>query len=216
MTMRKVARTISPTACWQAVILPAQLWGVIGAALIVSAGSDILIMMAEAAGYSMLRPWIISIFSAGNLLVIGLASFSPHLRVEAADALDEAPSSAEPDQKVWEAVQAFMMDRKPYLDPDLTLTRLSRKLSIPAKTLSLTINRATGGNVSRYINEARIKAAQQALREGETVTQAMLSCGFNTKSNFNREFRRVAGQSPSAWVSSHLASSDHVEEEQGA
>jgi AraC-like DNA-binding protein len=28
----------------------------------------------------------------------------------------------------------------------------------------------------------------------------MLSSGFNTKSNFNREFLRVAGVSPSEWL----------------
>ncbi|MEO1795292.1 MAG: AraC family transcriptional regulator, partial [Pseudomonadota bacterium] len=28
----------------------------------------------------------------------------------------------------------------------------------------------------------------------------MLASGFNTKSNFNREFSRVQGQSPTAWL----------------
>ena len=32
--------------------------------------------------------------------------------------------------------------------------------------------------------------------EGETVTNAMLLSGFNTKSNFNREFLRVVGEAP--------------------
>lgn len=31
------------------------------------------------------------------------------------------------------------------------------------------------------------------------VTTAMLESGFQTKSNFNREFRRVTGQSPANW-----------------
>jgi AraC-like DNA-binding protein len=32
-----------------------------------------------------------------------------------------------------------------------------------------------------------------------SVTTAMLDSGFNTKSNFNREFLRVTGASPSKW-----------------
>ena len=32
------------------------------------------------------------------------------------------------------------------------------------------------------------------------MTDAMLDSGFNTKSNFNREFLRVKGESPSKWL----------------
>ncbi|MGL5010519.1 MAG: helix-turn-helix domain-containing protein [Paracoccaceae bacterium] len=89
---------------------------------------------------------------------------------------------------------------KPYLDPNLTLAHLARKLRVPAKTLSAAINRATGENVSRFVNAERIRHAQSILLRGETVTEAMLASGFNTKSNFNREFLRVAGASPSDWL----------------
>jgi AraC-like DNA-binding protein len=36
--------------------------------------------------------------------------------------------------------------------------------------------------------------------DGENVTNAMLSSGFNTKSNFNREFLRVTGTNPRDWL----------------
>ncbi|MDO7556654.1 MAG: helix-turn-helix domain-containing protein [Loktanella sp.] len=68
------------------------------------------------------------------------------------------------------------------------------------KQLSEAINKVTGENVSRYINAARINEAKAVLSSGENVTSAMLSSGFNTKSNFNREFLRVAGVSPSEWL----------------
>ncbi|WP_084649601.1 helix-turn-helix domain-containing protein [Planktotalea frisia] len=58
------------------------------------------------------------------------------------------------------------------------------------------MNRATGENVSRYINARRIVAACRALDQGESVIEAMLSAGFNTKSNFNREFLRITGKTP--------------------
>lgn len=32
-----------------------------------------------------------------------------------------------------------------------------------------------------------------------TITEAMNEAGFSTKSNFNREFKRVTGLSPSEW-----------------
>ena len=92
-----------------------------------------------------------------------------------------------------------MAGQKPYLDPELSLSKLSRKLGVPVKQLSEAINKVTGENVSRYINAARINEAKAVLSSGENVTSAMLSSGFNTKSNFNREFLRVAGVSPSEW-----------------
>lgn len=196
--------------------LPARIWLVIGAALIASALSDVLIVAAQVAGYPELRHWIISVFSVGNLLVIGALSVSQHVQTVADDALDESaqasPDAPPPpkvvDPEIWDRLQAFMQTQKPYLDPDLTLSRLSRKLGVPAKSLSATINLATGENVSRYINAARIAAAQSAILDGASITSAMLMSGFNTKSNFNREFLRVVGTSPSGWQG-ETARTDH-------
>ncbi len=184
--------------------LPSQIWRVIGVALALSALSDVLIIIAIRAGWGALQPWIISVFSVGNLLLIGIISLSSHLQAE--EAAEEAPprSSSEAEQEIWARVQAYMSEHHPYLDPDLTLARLSRKLGIPAKSLSIVINRETGENVSRYVNDARIRAAQAALLAGESVTSAMLSSGFNTKSNFNREFLRISGCSPRQWVGENM------------
>ncbi len=180
--------------------LAARIWLVIGAALIASALSDVLIVATQVAGYPELQPWIISVFSVGNLLIIGALSFSPYLQTVEDDERDEAPTTQVADPEIWDRIQTFMEVQRPYLDPDLTLSRLSRKLGVPAKSLSATINRTTGENVSRFINQARIAEAQKAMLNGESVTNAMLMSGFNTKSNFNREFLRVVGASPSAWL----------------
>lgn len=180
--------------------MPARIWMIIGAALLASAFSDVLIVAAAALGLDALRPWIISLFHIGNLLLIGVLALSDHLHTEDAAGPDVPRQAEPPDAGVWNRLERLMRDDRPYLDPDLTLSRLSRRLGVPAKTLSTTINRATGGNVSRYVNAARIAQAQQALLAGDSVTNAMLSSGFNTKSNFNREFLRVTGQSPSAWL----------------
>lgn len=181
--------------------LPGKIWTVIGAALIGSAFSDVLIVVVQIIGMAHLQPWIISIYSSAMLLVIGGLSLS--------GALDNAPSEGEvvpvlditeEDERIVARLDALMAAEKLYLNPDLTLSRLSRRLLVPVKHLSAAINKVTGENVSRYINAARIKEAQDALAAGESVTSAMLSSGFNTKSNFNREFSRVVGVAPSNWV----------------
>ena len=86
------------------------------------------------------------------------------------------------------------------LDAGLTLQRLARRIRLPEKRLSAAVNRVTMGNLSRHINRWRIDHACELIAAGETITEAMLASGFNTKSNFNREFRRVTGFSPAEWA----------------
>lgn len=158
-----------------------------------------LIVGAQIVGLGNLQPWIISVYSSAMLLVVGALSLSSDL--EAAENSAEAtppPEQMQEDQLLLNRLDTLMNSQKLYLNPDLSLTQLARKLVVPVKQLSGAINRVTGENVSRYVNAARIKAAQNAMVGGETVTSAMLSSGFNTKSNFNREFLLITGQSPSA------------------
>jgi len=180
--------------------LPSRIWLMIGAALIASALSDVVIVLAQVMGYAQARGWIITVFSVGNLLLIGLFALSSTLRNDAPEAPAPAPEPAQPDAELWNRVLELMAQEKPYLDPNLTLAQLARKLRVPAKALSATINRATDDNVSRFVNAARIRHAQDMLTRGESVTEAMFASGFNTKSNFNREFLRVTGANPSTWA----------------
>ena len=53
----------------------------------------------------------------------------------------------------------------------------------------MTLSLLTGANAS-----SRLLAATNA-----PITQILLDVGFQTKSNFNREFLRVTGLNPSAW-----------------
>jgi AraC-like DNA-binding protein len=73
-------------------------------------------------------------------------------------------------------------------------------MGVSAKALSGAINRVKGENVSRVVNGWRIAEACRLMQGGASVTEAMLGAGFNTKSNFNREFLRVMGQPPSDWL----------------
>ena len=185
---------------------PIQLWRIVAFALIGSAISDGAIVAAQIAGRHGWVPWIISVASSLSLALVGGLGLSPALQP---DETEDAPLAADhadlaEDAALMVRLDEVLRDQALYLDPDLTLNRLSRRLKIPAKRLSIAINRHTGGNVSRLINRCRIEAACARLARGETVTDAMLGSGFNTKSNFNREFLRVTGQSPSAWRASGI------------
>lgn len=119
---------------------------------------------------------------------------------EAAVSEAAAPPAPLDDALVLERLDRLLTERPLYRDPDLTLERLARRLGMPARQVSGAINRGLGRNVSQLINEWRIRDAMRRLDEtAAPVTQIMFDCGFQTKSNFNREIRRVAGASPRDW-----------------
>lgn len=118
------------------------------------------------------------------------------------------PEMAEPapqfdmaaDKDTMAAIQSLLEAKRVYRDPDLNLDRLARKAGIPARQISTAINRTTAKNVSQYVNEFRVAEACSLLEKTKRpVTDIMFEVGFQTKSNFNREFRRVTDMTPLQW-----------------
>lgn len=178
----------------------ALVWRLIGGGLILSGLSELVIGAAFALGHPGLVGWIIGGYSAGLLLALGVLSLSQDLSTPPATPDPPPDPARDADDAALVARLRALLARDPlHRDPDLTLARLARRLGVPAKTLSAAINRHTGENVSRLINAQRIDEACAHLRNGASVTQAMLDAGFNTKSTFNREFRRITSQSPTDW-----------------
>lgn len=191
-----------PLARLAADALPRRIWQTLASALLLSGLSDAVIAGLFFSDREGLVPLLISATSAAGLLAIGLVCLAPDASVET-ELETQAQETATPDDAALLArLEILMQKDRPWLDPDLTLARLARRLHVPVKQLSAAINRATGDNVSRYINAHRIRHACAALHAGHSVTEAMLASGFNTKSNFNREFRRVTGSVPSAFLQS--------------
>jgi AraC-like DNA-binding protein len=159
----------------------------------------------------------ISVITGGNigvLIVLSIAasaaSHSPlppqteelilSARQESATPAEPGADTAAADRNVLSSIEALMQARQLYRDANLTLDRLARRAGIPARQISGAINRTTGKNVSQYVNEFRIAEACQLLQSTDKpVTAIMFEAGFQTKSNFNREFRRVTGLSPVEW-----------------
>lgn len=183
--------------------LPLLAWRIVAVSLMASAGCDVLIAYGLAFGHGGLLLWVPSLVSSLSLLSLGALSLSRAMesrREPEAEGPALTAQDAERDQAVMKELDDLMTAEKPYLDPELTLARLARRLKVPAKLLSGAINRARRENVSRYVNSKRIAHACALLASGATVTSVIYDSGFNTKSNFNREFLRVKGMPPSQWL----------------
>ncbi|MBW8284440.1 MAG: AraC family transcriptional regulator [Rhizobium sp.] len=124
--------------------------------------------------------------------------------------LASRPALSPPMSGEHEAVAAsldrLMAERRLYGDTGLNLGKLARRMGLPARTVSQAVNRVHGMSVSHYVNNFRVAEACRLLAETDMpVTRIVFEAGFMTKSNFNREFLRVTGSSPTAFRTAHRA-----------
>ena len=95
---------------------------------------------------------------------------------------------------------ALFKTEKPFLNPQVSITELSEKISVSTKHLSQVINQSFKKNFFDFINTYRIKEAQQILKESKdnklTILEVMYQSGFNSKSSFNTAFKKETGKTP--------------------
>lgn len=97
-----------------------------------------------------------------------------------------------------------MQTAKLYTQSELTLADLSKQLSMHPNHLSQVINEKEGLNFYDYINSLRVEEFKQRLLQPDhqkfTLLALAFECGFNSKSSFNKYFRKVTGLTPTAYL----------------
>jgi AraC-like DNA-binding protein len=95
---------------------------------------------------------------------------------------------------------AFMSEKKPYLNAEITLTTLATDLEVSSEYLSKIINGRLGKNFYDFINHYRIEEFKTrcTLPENKNFTLIAIAfdCGFNSKATFNRVFKNATGETP--------------------
>jgi len=106
-------------------------------------------------------------------------------------------------EKYVSQIQHLMSLEKPYLDADLTLPQLSTRLQIPSHLLSRVINENFELNFFDFINQYRVDEVKSKLNNPEfghlSILGIAFECGFNSKSAFNRVFKKLTGLTPSEY-----------------
>ncbi|MBL1214978.1 MAG: helix-turn-helix transcriptional regulator [Ignavibacteriae bacterium] len=101
-----------------------------------------------------------------------------------------------------ERINEFMKNEKPYLSPGLTLNELAELIEIQPKYLSQIINESFKLNFFDFINSYRIDEAKSKLEQmngnngHKTILELLYEVGFNSKSAFNRAFKKQLGLTP--------------------
>ena len=87
-----------------------------------------------------------------------------------------------------------------HIQEKLSVSELSEIACMHPNSLSREFRRMTGFSIVEYINKIRIGNAVRYLREtNATVLDICYRCGFQNLSNFNRQFKKVMGCSPSRY-----------------
>lgn len=105
----------------------------------------------------------------------------------------------------WKQKIAILMEKEAYyLNPDISLPELAEKLHTNTSILSYIINKGFEKNFNDFINEYRIRACVQKMNDSSFSHYSLLgiafSCGFNSKTTFNRAFKKVMDKTPKDYL----------------
>lgn len=100
-------------------------------------------------------------------------------------------------------LEHIFFEEKLFLNPELTISFLSKSIDIPVKQISQVINETYQNNFFDYINKLRIEYAKSLIVKANksdkqiTFQQIFYDSGFSSKSTFNRAFKKFTGLTPS-------------------
>ncbi|MBD2722718.1 helix-turn-helix transcriptional regulator [Hymenobacter sp. BT189] len=133
-------------------------------------------------------------------------ALAPEASVVAPVASDAAlpgppPAALAPELHPWrDKLLALMTDEQPWLEPELTLAELAHRLRTNTSLLSHVINTGCGQNFNDFVNSYRVAEAERKLQDPRLAHYSLvgiaLESGFNSKSTFNRVFKKLTGRTP--------------------
>ncbi len=147
-------------------------------------------------GYSQAQNRSVRFIAAENILIEKTANIEKEESVVLRDI----------DVDFWKnKVLQYFEHEKPYLNPELKLSDVSLQLKTNLNTMSAVINSGFAKNFNDFVNEYRIEEfkIQSQCKDNQHLTLLAIAfdCGFNSKTTFNRSFKKVVGTAPKEWIS---------------
>ncbi|PSR57314.1 AraC family transcriptional regulator [Adhaeribacter arboris] len=95
-----------------------------------------------------------------------------------------------------------------FLDPELTVEKVSRHVGIPAKIISAVLNQHLQKSFNTFVNGYRVAEVKKRLldpvNQSSTLVGIAFDCGFNSQATFQRAFRSETNQSPKEFIAEQL------------
>jgi len=101
-------------------------------------------------------------------------------------------------------LKQLVEDKELYLDPLLSINKLSEITRIPQYKISKILNNQLDQSFYDFINGYRIEAVKTQMDNGAagelSILGIAMDCGFNSKASFNRVFKKREGITPSQYL----------------
>jgi AraC-like DNA-binding protein len=148
-------------------------------------------------------------FCAALLILFWLVRFSHEALAFESTIVDERKEPTEHaidprDRVALSRLNVAMETDRAFLDPELSLGSLAKRVGVPEHQLRALINRGLGHrNFSSYLTGLRIAYAKAALSDPEKARQQILrismDSGFASLATFNRVFKALEGVTPTEY-----------------
>jgi AraC-like DNA-binding protein len=99
------------------------------------------------------------------------------------------------------ALNQLMHEQQLYLNPNLSLALLAKKVGSLQTTVSQVLNDKLNKSFNLYVNEFRIDHAKKLLLSESHLNMELVAerCGFNSNSTFFAAFKKITGQTPASY-----------------
>ena len=202
-TWRERYRTPLPTA----LLTPLLTAGLTLAGLWLLSFAARLLGVPAAADWGYATFWLLLVayvFAAAYALLADPATLQlPELR--------SAPVTLPP--SVAERVGAYVREQRPYLRAGLTLDGLATAVGLPRHELSHVLNHHFGQSFFDYVNGLRVgeylRLRDLPANTGRTIAELSFEAGFNSRTAFNRAFRKHTGHTPSTYAPPPVGAMSH-------
>jgi AraC-like DNA-binding protein len=112
-------------------------------------------------------------------------------------------------QEMKSSLILVMENKKPFLDPELSVFKLASQLEISSHILSYIINKGFNENFYQFINRYRIEEAKKMILHPSMQHLSLIGIafevGFNSKTVFNTTFKKTTNQTPSQFKKTNPA-----------
>jgi AraC-like DNA-binding protein len=107
---------------------------------------------------------------------------------------------------IYKSICDIVKDQSLFEDPNFSIENLSKTSEFPKHQISQVLNVVYNINFYDFINSFRVERAKVLLmqsKEDYRINEVMYSVGFNSKSTFNKIFKKETGMTPSQFREFH-------------
>lgn len=180
-----------------------RVFGLLGLAGIVWLSLGLISLLNPDITYAAAYPFqlaVMIIFAAlGFSAIVQINETFPKITIM--ESHSTAPAQAE---KNWtaegETLLQTVQSNAWYLEPRLSIRDVASRMGTNETYVSRALNHGIGKSFNRFINEMRVDHAKNLIQtQSDSVLNIAMDSGFNSKATFNRVFRDISQETPSAF-----------------